>query len=223
MKRTGQLGSIHYDEQLLIDLWDRLSSYSDVNSSSVTVYHDSASTEFESPEELRSATQIPDRISRFELTVRATEGRVRISSKYNKHQYTVSGDEDWVRQISDFIREFSAERKNKLRSILTNGRLTSGQYLSIGGLIGAFWNKIIGIILPLYAVKLSTAQERLFWGFIATLVLLQVAKRVYPPVEFRRRGEAPRIRQVFFVLTLIGSVASVGQGAYWLWTASDIL
>jgi hypothetical protein len=216
VKRTGELGSVHYDERLVCDFWKELTESADATSSSFTVDHNSSSTEFETPEELQNATQIPDRITEFELSVIASEGKLRISASSQGHQYIIRGEENWVRRMSDYIRDFSSERENKLRTILTNDRIRQFRFFIIGGLAASFWNKITALVLPFYYVELSQTQQYIFIGLIVGIVLLQIGKYIYPPVEFRRRGSQKRTRKILFILTLIGSIASILQGLYWV-------
>jgi len=214
MKRTGQLGSIHYDERLICDLWREITESADAVSSAFIVDYNSSSTEFETPDELMNATQIPDRITEFELSVKASEGNLRISMSPRSHQYTIRGEENWVRRMSDFIRDFTSKRENKLRTTLTNSRITLFQVLILGGLVGTSWSKIIAIVLPFYYVDLAPRQMYIFVGFTVAVIMLQISKYVYPTVVFRRRESQSRIRKAVFFLTLIGSILSIFQGVY---------
>jgi len=216
VKRTGKLGSVHYDERIVCDLWKDVSEYADANSISFVVTHDSSTTKFESLEELRNATQIPDRITEFEFSVNSSEGNLRISASSHGHKYSIRGEEDWVRRMSDYIREFSSERQNKLRTKLTNKRIFYLQALIMGGILGGFRNKLTAIVLPFYGVELEPVQRYTFIGLVIAIVLLQIAKYIYPSVEFRRRGSQARTREIAFILTVIGSLASTAQGIYWL-------
>jgi len=215
MKRTGKLGSIHYNERLVCDLWREITESANAISSKFIVDHNSSSTEFETPEELKNATQIPDRITEFELSVEASEGDLRINMNPHSHQYMIRGEENWVRRMSDFIRDFVSTQENKLRTTLTNSRLTLFQMLILGGLISTFWNKITAIVLPFYYVELTQIQLYIFAGFITAVILLQLSKYIYPTVVFRRRGTETRARKVVFFLGMIGSVLSIFQAVYW--------
>lgn len=214
MKRTGELGSVHYDERLICDLWEELMEFADSTTSKFTVDYDSTTTEFETPNELQNATQIPDRITEFELSIRASDGYLRLSAGPQGHQYTIRGEENWVRRMSDYLREFSSKQENELRTTLSNRRLRLLQISLISGLIGAFWNKITALVLPFYFVNLTEPQWYIFVGIVSSIILIQIGKHVYPTVEFRRRGAQPRFRQAIFILTLIGSIFSILQGAY---------
>jgi hypothetical protein len=211
VKKTGTLGSVHYDERLVRDFWNELDEFADANSSSFTVHHNSSSTEFYTPEELKNATQIPDRITKFELAIQASEGDLRISANPSGHRYMIRGDEDWVRRMSDYIRDFSSQRENSFRTLLTNKRIGILQFVIFGALVALFWNKVFSLVSPIYSVELNTPQLYSFAGFVASIVLLQLAKFVYPPVEFRRRGSRTRIHKILFVITTVGSVLSVLQ------------
>lgn len=111
MRRNGSLGSIHYDDQLIIDLWNGLSDYGDSDENRLTVYYGSGSTTFETPQEYRNATQIPDRLSQFELSIESPKGTLQVNSRSNKHEYRIQGEEDWVRRMTDYIEEFASEQK----------------------------------------------------------------------------------------------------------------
>jgi len=216
VKRTGKLGSVHYDERIVCDLWKDVGEYADSDSISFVVTHDSSTTKFESPEELRNATQIPDRITDFEFSVNASEGNLRISASSHEHKYSIHGEEDWVRRMSDYIKEFSSARQNRFRTKLTNKRIFYLQALIIGSILVTFRNKISAIVLPFYRVELEPVQQYTFIGLVIAIILLQIAKYVYPTAEFRRRGSQARTREVAFILTVIGSLASTAQGIYWL-------
>jgi hypothetical protein len=216
VKRTGKLGSVHYDERTVCDLWKDITEYADASSTSFTVTHSSSTTKFESPEELRDATQIPDRIGEFELSLNASEGNLRISASSHGHKYSIRGEEDWVRRMSDYIQEFSSERQNKFRTKLTNRRILYVQALIVGIMVGSFRHKITALVFPIYGVELEPIRRYTFIGLVVAIILLQIAKYVYPTVEFRRRGIQSRTRKIIFILTIIGSLASTMQGVYWL-------
>jgi hypothetical protein len=131
------------------------------------------------------------------------------------HQYMIRGEEDWVRRMSDFIRDFASTRQNKLRTTLTNSRLKLFQMLIFGGLISAFWNKITATVLPFYYVELTQIQLYIFAGFITAIIMLQLSKYIYPAVVFRRRGTETRTRKAAFFLSIIGSTLSLFQAVYW--------
>ena len=216
MKRTGKLGSVHYDENLVCDLWQELTDSADAISSSLTVDHDSSSTKFESPAEFQNATQIPNRVTEFELTIESSDGDLRLSASSHGHNYVIHGEENWVRRMSDHIRDFSSEKENRLRTAFTNHRIRVFQALIFGILITTFWNKIIDLVLPFYHVSLSQTQWYIFIGLIFSILLLQFGKYIYPTVVLRRRGSQARIRKVVFILTIVGSVVGIIQGVYWI-------
>jgi len=216
MKKTGELGSIHYDERLIYDFWKGITESANAVSSEFTVDYNTFSAEFETPEELLNSTQIPDRITEFELLVKASKGDLRISASPHRHKYVIRGEENWVRRMSDFIRDFTSEQENKLRTNLTNSRISIVQGLILGGILGAFWNKITAIALPFYSIELTQAQQYTLISFIFTVILLQVSKYIYPAVEFRRRGSRTRVRKSVFMLTIMGSIVSTFQAVFWI-------
>lgn len=211
MKKTGELGSIHYDERFICDLWTDLADFADVTSGTFTVEYDSGSTTFEEPEELENATHIPDRITNFELSLSATDGDLRITANPAGHIYTVEGEEDWVRKVADYIRDFSSERKNSIRTILSDSRIRDIQFATLGGLIAVSFNQLIAIILPFYYRDFP--RSRLYASIILmiAIVFFQLSKYVYPSVEFRRRGSQTRVRKAAFAFSMVGATAGILQ------------
>jgi hypothetical protein len=212
VKRTGKVGSIHYDESLVLDLWGELASYSDAKSSSFKIHHDSSTTEFESREELESGTLVPNRSTRFELTIHAADGRVRLKAGPGQHRFSISGDEDWVRRTADFLREFNSERENRVRTRLTNKRLLFVQSALFGAIIAMFHNKITAILVSFYYVELPGSRQWTFLTMLLGIGLIEVSKRVYPEVVFRRKSTKSRVERSVFAITMTAAVISIVQG-----------
>jgi hypothetical protein len=75
-----------------------------------------------------------------------------------------------------------------------------------------FHNKITAILVSFYYVELPGSRQWTFLTMLLGIGLIEVSKRVYPEVVFRRKSTKSRVERSVFAITMTAAVISIVQG-----------